>query len=228
MAKQSATGTPPTSAAGSDDAITRLVQWSQARQRPLTIGVVALVLIGGAVWFMQSAAARREAFASNELQQARVSVDAGNWQLAASDLGRVVSTYGKTRAGQDATVLLARVHLEQGQADLAVSELRTFLTSGPDAQFVAPAQGLLGAALENLGQFGEAAAAYQAAAAASRYDRIKADYLMDTGRAAAVAGDAARATSAYQAVIGMLDETEPLAIEARFRLAELQRRGSSS
>ena len=208
------------------DPASRMAYWIAQRKRPVTIGLISVVFIGGAGWFMQAASSRREAFAANELQMARAAVEAENLQLAASDLGRIVSTYGSTRAGNDATVLLARVHLQQGQADLAVSELRTFLNGGPPRQFVAPAEALLAGALEQLGQFGDAASAFERAAAATDYDLVKAALLLDAGRTAALAGQLPRAISVYESVVSLVGEDDNAATEARFRMAELRRRSS--
>ena len=174
------------------------------------------------MWFTRTAQVRKEEFASRELSQARVAAVSGNLQLAASDLSRVIGTYGGTSAGQEAVLLLANVHLQQSQADLAVVELQTLLSSGPDGQFEAPAAGLLGAALEELGRFAEAADAYQRAAQASRYDQIRNLYVMDHGRAATLAGDTTRAAAAYQSLIDEAEEADAVS-EAKFRQAELGR-----
>ncbi len=200
----------------------RFLHWLHTKQRPLLIGALGVAVVGLSVWFMFSARSRREAFATGELNQARVAADAGNLQLAASDLGRVVSTYGNTNAGQQAAILLARVHLQQDQPDLAVSELRTFLNSTPKATFVAPAAGLLGGALEQMGQFAEAAPAFRQAAEASEYSLVRAQYFLDAGRAAALAGDTAGAVESYVAAIQAAEDA-PSATEAKFRIAELTR-----
>ena len=174
------------------------------------------------MWFTRTAQIRREEFASRELSQARVAAESGNLQLAASDLSRVIGTYGGTSAGQEAVLLLANVHLQQSQPDLAVSELQTFLSSRSVGAFESPAAALLGGALEELGRFGEAADAYQRAAQASPYDQIRSLYVMDHGRAATLAGDTTRAAAAYQSLIDE-DEESAAASEAKFRLAELGR-----
>ena len=220
MAKTKSGATVQQPVPPSAGAAERLVAWIQARKTALTVALVAVVLIGGSAWFLQAAKVRRENFAANALDQARVSVDAGNLELAAADLGRIVSEYGGTTAGQDARILLARVHLLQGNAELAVSELRTFLASGDTGPFRAAANSLLANALEQLGRYDESADAFLAAADASEYDLIRAEFLMEAGRVAALAGDTARAAAAYERIIaenpGTASETE-----ARLRLGEV-------
>ena len=195
-------------------------------RRQLTIGAVTLFLIGGGVWFTQAAQVRKENFAARELSEARTAADAGNFQLAASDLNRIIGTYGRTPAAQEAIILLANVRLQQGQPALAVAELQDFLNGGPQREFRAPASGLLGSALEEVGDFRGAADAYQQAADAIPYEMIRSQYLLDLGRAASTGGDTARAAAAYERIIE--DDADPQAItEAKFRLAELRPRSES-
>lgn len=182
-----------------------------------------LVVIAAGIWFTISARERRERFAAGELNQARAAVEAGNLQLAASDLSRIVTDYGGTPGGQEAAILLSRVQLQMGQPEVAAAQLRQFLELGPADQFLAQAHGLLGGALEELGQFGEAAAEYARGADASAYELIKADLLLDAGRAAGLAGDAPMAERMYQRVIDEIEEDPGSVSEAQIRLAELRR-----
>ena len=204
----------------------RAVDWMTGHRRQLTIGAVTLFLIGGGVWFTQAAQVRKENFAARELSQARTAADAGNFQLAASDLNRIIGTYGRTPAAQEAVILLANVRLQQGQAALAVAELQDFLNGRPQREFRAPAAGLLGSALEELGDFRRAADAFEQAVDAMPYAMIRSQYLMDLGRAASISGDPARAAAAYERIIE--DNDDPRAvIEAKFRLAEIRARSDS-
>ena len=206
------------------DAGDRAVHWFAQNRRRVTIGGSIAVLIGGGAWFTRSASVRQEMFAEGELSQARVAAQSGNLQLAASDLGRIINLYPKTGPGQEAVILLANVHLQQSQPELAVSELRDLMSRGPESHLESPAAGLLGNALEELGRFAEAADAYDQAADGVGYDYIRSMYLMEVGRAAGLAGDTGRAAGAYETII---DEDQDAATvgEATFRLAEL-RRGS--
>ncbi len=184
----------------------------------------AVAIVAGGVWFWMSARERRENFAERALQGARTSAEAGNLPLATSDLARLVSTYGGTRAAQEATLLLAQVRLVQNQAPLAVTDLTRFVASGPREEFRGPANGLLGNALEETGQFPEASKAYQAAASATPYNGIKAQYLLDAARTAQVAGDTAGAAKIYERVVADFNGTSG-AVEAEVRLGELRKTG---
>ena len=199
----------------------RIVDWVRNNRRTALIGAVVIALIAGGTWFWWTARERREAFAERALGSARSSAEAGNLPLASSDLARLISTYGGTRAAQEATLLLSQVRLLQNQAPMAVGELRKFVASGPRSEFRGPANGLLGAALEEAGQTGDAAKAYEAAAAATPYRGVKAQYLVDAPRSYTIAGDTATAAKIYEQLIRDFKD-QSSAVEAQVRLAEIR------
>lgn len=183
-------------------------------------GVVGgIAVIAATAWFISSSATRKEAFAGRALQTARQAAEAGNLPLAASELQKVSQTYKGTRAGNEAVLSLNQVRLVNNQAELAVVGLREFAASNPKG-YTAQAQALLGVALENTKKPAEAAAAYQAAANAADLDYLKAQYLLDAGRAWVDAGKPDEAAKAYREVIAKYEKTEALT-EAKVRLAEV-------
>ncbi len=199
---------------------TSLKGWlSHATNRYLAIGagVAAVLLIG---WFVVLSSQRKESFGLLALDQARSVAETGNLAQAASDLQKVITTYAGTRAGQEAVITLNQVRLVNGQHELAVVGLQDFLKSGPDKAYRAPAQGLLGRALENAKRPAEAAAAYLAASAAAEVDYLKASYLLDAARSYADAGDRERAISTYRTLLKDLGKTNSRT-EAEIRLSEL-------
>ncbi len=202
------------------DAGESTVQWVQHHRRQLTIGATFVFLIGGGLWFSRAAQVRKEVFAARELAVARFAAVSGNLQLAASDLTAIVTTYGRTPAGEEAVILLANVYLQQNRPELAVAQLQRLLSAGAAAEFRGPANGMLGKAFEGLGQYGDAADAYAAGAAATPYDQLEHELLLDQARAAVAAGDPAQAIAVYQAIIDE-DDTSQAAAEAVFRMAEL-------
>jgi predicted negative regulator of RcsB-dependent stress response len=222
MTNESTAATPQ---AEQQDRLESLVRWVRSNERPVAVAGVVVALAAFGVWYAIAAKERREAFARRELAQARVSADAGNLPLASSDLSRIVSSAGGTAAGEEARLLLAEVRLAQGQADLAVTELRDFVASGPRPQYRPQAHELLAAALEQTGQIRAAAEAYRDGAAAARevgYTYLSASLLLNAGRAFALATDTAAALAALEQVVRDFDETTA-ASEARLRMAELGR-----
>jgi outer membrane protein assembly factor BamD (BamD/ComL family) len=182
--------------------------------------LLAVALVGGGIWFANSSAKRKEAFAGRALEQARSAAESGNLPLAASELQKITETYGGTRAATEAVLALNQVRMINNQAELAVVNLREFIASGPDRNYLAQAQALLGSALENTRKPVEAAESYAAAAKAADVDYLKAQYLLDAGRAWETAGKADEAIKSYREVTEKYGKTQ-LKTEAEVRLAEL-------
>ncbi|MDH4044537.1 MAG: tetratricopeptide repeat protein [Gemmatimonadota bacterium] len=206
------------------DRLEQLVKWVRANERVVTIVAVVLAVTGAGVWFAVSARQRRETFARRELTQARQAAEAGNLPLAASDLARVVGSFGGTSAGQEAKLVLAEVRLRQGQAALAATELREFVESGVKPQYRSQAYELLGVALEQSGQAAAAGRAFEdgANAAQGEYRYLSASLLLSASRSYSAAGDTTAAIRVLERIETDFDETSA-AQEARLRLAELGR-----
>lgn len=193
----------------------------------MKVNTRALGLLGGAVvvaalaiWMFVSSAHRKEAFANRALIQARAAAEQGNLPLAASELQKLIDSYKGTDAAEEAVISLNQVRLINGQTDLAVVSLREFLAGNPAPKFVAPAQGMLAAGLEMAGQPADAAEAYSKASQAADVDYLKAEYLVDAGRAWRNAGQLDEARKAYSTVLNDYRET-PSRTEATVRLSEL-------
>ena len=218
------TSTIPTKAASSASTPTRPAGTAAAVPawllQPRVLGAVVggIAVIAAAAWFMSTSASRKEAFASRALQGARQAAESGNLPLAASELQKVSETYKGTRAGTEAVLSLNQVRLLNNQAELAVVGLREFAATNPKG-YAAQTQALLGVALENTRKPAEAAAAYQAAVEAAELDYLKAQYLLDAGRAWMAAGKPDEAAKAYREIIAKYDKTAALT-EAKVRLAE--------
>jgi outer membrane protein assembly factor BamD (BamD/ComL family) len=195
--------------------------WEVPARRNLVIaGVSALVILGAGAWFWKSSADRKEAFASRAVQQARAAAEQGNLPLAASELQKITQTYAGTRSAVEAMLVLNQVRMVNGQAELAVVGLKEFIAKNPPVEYLVPANGLLGVALENTKKPLEAAAAYEKAAAGAQVDYLKADYLLQAARAYKDGGKPDEAIKAYQKIIKDYAKT-PALNEAEVRLAEL-------
>jgi tetratricopeptide (TPR) repeat protein len=198
------------------DWLERLKQNSRA----LTFAAVALAVVAGVIWLYGTTQHRKESFAAQELTRARSAAEAGNLPLAASDLARIAERLGGTRAADDATILLNQIRLIQGQTEAAVTALQEFVRGRHPDYVRASAYGLLGGGLEDQAQYREAAQAYREAANAARLDFLKAQYLLDAGRALTAAGDSAGAREVLGEVLRRFGELDQAA-EARIRMAEL-------
>jgi TolA-binding protein len=202
------------------DVITQALAWGQRNRRTVTAAAAILAVIGGGIWFATSARARKEAFAASALRDAQIAMQAGNVPLATSDLSRLVDAYQGTAAAAEGAIVLGQLRLTRGEADSAVRELRSFTQSHPRPRFAAAAYNLLGEALEQKDRMAEAAEAYAQAAATWPYDYLKAQSLLDAGRAFRAAADTARAIQSYQQILRDYAKS-PAAVEAHLRLGEL-------
>ena len=205
------------------DGLTReekLAAWVQKNAKFLGIGtgVIALVVLG--TWFMSASAKRKETFARQALEQAWAAADAGNIPQASADLQKVATNYAGTDAASEAILSLNQTRLVAGQTQLAVDDLRRFIGTNPPARFSAPANMLLGGALENLGKSDEAIAAYEAANGAATLDHVKAEALLGVARAARTAGQKDKALAALRQIIEKYKETAAFPV-AEVRLGEI-------
>jgi len=194
--------------------------WYQRYQRPLLIALAVLAVAAIVAWFIIASAKRKEQFAARSLNQARAAAEAGNLPLASSELQRLITTYKGTDAAVEAVITLNQVRMVNGQSELAAVGLREFIASKPPAKYLPPAYGLLGAALENSKRWADAADAYNHASSSAEVPYLKANYLVDAGRAFREAGRTADAAKAYRTIIEKYSDS-PSFTEAQVRLAEL-------
>ena len=192
----------------------------ERHRRPLLIALGLIVVAGIVTWFVLSSAKRKEEFATRSLNQARSAAEAGNLPLASSELQRLITTYKGTDAAREAVITLNQVRMVNGQSELAAVGLREFVASKPPQKYLAPAYGLLGAALENAKRYPEAAEAYMQASGSAEVPYLKADYLISAGRAYREGGRSTDAIKAYRTVVEKYSDA-PSFTEAQVRLAEL-------
>jgi outer membrane protein assembly factor BamD (BamD/ComL family) len=194
--------------------------WYQRYQRALFVALVVLAAAAIVGWFIVASSKRKEQFAARSLNQARAAAEAGNLPLASSELQRLITTYKGSDAAQEAVITLNQVRMVNGQNELAVVGLREFLATKPAPKYLAPAYGLLGAALENTKRWPEAANAYSEASKAADVPYLKATYLVDAGRAYREAGRTEDAARAYRTILEKYKDS-PSSTEAQVRLAEI-------
>lgn len=194
--------------------------WLVPARRNLVLGVAgAVAIVVAGFWFWKASSARKEEFASRAVQAARAAAEQGNLPLAASELQKVTQTYAGTRSAVEAMLVLNQVRMVNGQTELAVVGLREFIAKNPPNEFRVPAYGLLGVALENTKKPLEAAAAYEQASNGAQIDYLKADYLLQAGRAYRDGGKPDQAVQAYSTIVTKYPKS-PAFNEADIRLAE--------
>ena len=194
--------------------------WARTNVRRVSIGAGVVVVAAGATLAYVASERNKEAFAAQALSQAWSTVEAGNVALAANDLQRLVERYGGTRASDEGFVLLSELRLLGGDNDAAVRSLQQFVDRSHPKYILASAYSLLGGGLENQRKFAEAGRAYRSAAANADLGFLTATYLIDAGRAFALAKDTASAKAALGEVLAKYGELAQSA-EARVRMAEI-------
>ncbi len=194
--------------------------WYRDRNRLLAAGAILAAVVAAATWFVVTSGKRKEEFASRSLSQARETAEAGNLPLASSELQKLIQTYKGTDAANEAVITLNEVRLVNGQGELAAVGLRDFLATKPATRYVAPANGLLGASLENSAKWSDAGDAFSRASQAADVEYLKAHYLLDAGRAYTQAGKKEQAIAAYRTIIDKFPKSSSVT-EAKVRLAEL-------
>ena len=194
--------------------------WYRDRNRLAIVGGITVVVLALLTWFLLTSNRRKEEFAQRSLNQARAAAEAGNLPLASSELQKVIQTYEGTDAATEAALTLNQVRMVNGQSELAAVGIRDFLASDPAEKYLAPANGLLGAALENAKRFADAGAAFEKASASATLEYLKARYLVDAGRAYRAGGKDPQAIAAYRTVIQKYPESSSFT-EAQVRLAEM-------
>lgn len=194
--------------------------WYRDRNRLLVAGAIAAAVVAAVAWFVVTSGKRKEEFASRSLSQARATAEAGNLPLASSELQKLIQTYKGTDAASEAVITLNQVRLVNGQGELAAVGLRDFLATNPAKKYIAPANGLLGASLENSHKWADAGDAFLRASEAADVPYLKAQYLVSAGRAYTEAGKKDEAAAAYRAVVEKFPKSSSMT-EAQVRLAEL-------
>lgn len=188
-------------------------------QKPITIGVVALVLVGGGFWLSNRSAQIKEARGGEALQLAEGAYATGGQEAAQVELQKIYTRYAGTAAGTQAALLSAQWYYEAGQADSGLTAIAAALAKAPSHQKA----GLLAmqAAGKSLqGDHAGAAKDLEAAAAAANLAVDKDAYRMEAARSYATAGDTAAAERIYSEIAGR--EDSQYAGEARLRLGEIK------
>lgn len=194
------------------------IETLQKYQRPITIGAIVLAVGLGGGWLYQRSAEIKEAKGAQALGQAEAAYSAGNTPLAKEELGKVVTRYAGTTAGTQAALLGAQLHYEAGQIDSGVTQL-TIALGKAKAYEKAGLLALRAAGRGTAGEHAEAAADFEAASAAARFQQEKDQYLMEAARQHVQAGNYDVARKTYQAIAEREDSAH--STEARLRLGEL-------
>jgi tetratricopeptide (TPR) repeat protein len=198
-----------------------LIERLEKHRKPISYGLGILVALIVGLWLYSETGRRKNSAAADALDAARGALEAGNLPAASAEFQRVIQAYRGTDAAFQAELGLNAVRLQSGQAQLAVDELRKFAEAGPPPLYESGAWLMAGGALENLGKFADAAAAYVKAADKAPEDYRKVEALLGAARAYRLAGNPKAGEDALRRIVSQFPEDTPGVAEAKVRLAEL-------
>ena len=192
------------------------MDWARANSKAISIGLTVLAAAVVIAIVARQYSNRREDAAEAALSRARQSFSQGNLPLAQTDLRRVISQFGGSAAGSQASMLLAQAYYEQGKADSGLKVLDDGKASGSDR---AAFEALKGAGFEQKKDYAKAAERYKAASEITDAKIAKVRFLADAARAFTSAGNKAEASKIWEAM--SKDPASPFSAEAKVRLGEL-------
>jgi len=199
-----------------DDRTESAMDWARANTKPIAIAAIVIAL-AAATWFFAKQWRERQADAAEvALNRARQSYGQGNLPLAQTDLKRVITRFGGSAAGSQASMLLAQAYYEQGKPDSGLKVLNDGKPSDTDE---AAFEALKGAGLEQKKEYAQAAERYRAAAGLADAKIAKDRFMADAARALTSANNKAEAAKIWSALAN--DNESTFAAEARVRLGEL-------
>ena len=215
-------GTEPKFKTRSGNRAEEALEWLELHSKEAFWVAIALLVVGGGIWFYQKSQTAQSRNAYAALDEAEQALNSGNLPLAQSDLERMVKRYGSTEAGKVGLVLLAQVHYQKGEYQAGIDALKP-LMSGDDHYFSANAFSLAGAGFEQLHKYPEAAEHFRQAATKALYDTDRGGFLAAQARALTLAGKTAEAKAVWVQLAA--DPSAPVSGEARVRLGEMAAAG---
>ena len=148
-----------------------LMDWFQLHNREVIWGGAAVVLLAAGGWFYNRSKELKAERAERAYYTAARSITAGNLPLAESDFKKMIERYDGTPAALQARLQLAQLMYEQGKFQEGLNGLKASedkMSSSPE--FGASVHLVQAAGYEQLKKYAEAAAEYEKASKAARFD----------------------------------------------------------
>ncbi len=183
-------------------------EWARRNSRAVLIGIVVLAIAAVAAIYYVSYRGDMRQRAAIELLEVRQTAASGDLNAAVTQLDEFVARFDGTPAADEARLLLAQIHLLQGNASQAADAVRPVADGGEP--LVSTSAGLLLAgAYEAAGQPEQAEQAYLRVAEEADLEFQQREALEDAARIRADRGDLAGAVALYDRLIQMTDEGSP-------------------
>jgi predicted negative regulator of RcsB-dependent stress response len=196
------------------------LDWFQLYSKQATWTAVGLIAVAAGGWFYIRSQDLKATRAEKAYFAAQRSVAAGNLPLAQSDLEKLVTRYDGTTAAMQGELQLAQILYDQGKYQQGVDRLRKAEDEiGGSDEFGSSVHLVLAAGLEQLKKYPEAAAEYEKAAKAARFDADRQRYMSSAAMAYLNGGDKSKAKAIWTELGA--DSKGTVAGEARVRLGEM-------
>jgi predicted negative regulator of RcsB-dependent stress response len=221
---------PPQGPDTEDVVLARAIEFSQWAKRNariiIIVAVLAAISIGGLIYY-RTVQAERTASAAADFMVLEQTVPQLDAATGAADLQRFIATYDGTVYADEARVLLGQIHLQEGEAQQAVSVLEPAAGRAGRSPVGAQAGLLLGAAHAQLGNAEAAADAYLSVSRDARFEFERRQALEAAAVLRADAGNYAGAADLYRDLVGMTEEGTMERSVYEMRLAEVEHRAAA-
>ena len=198
-----------------------VTEWARTHRQALTLLVVAVgLLMAGGIYYMNF---RRSMTieAVNRLESIHQTIAISAFEDAKAQLSTFLDQFEGTDQAREAVILLGRLHLESGDAAVAISVLER-----ADLGFRNPlgiqANSLLARAYENQGRWPEAEATFLEIADRSDFDFEIRRALDSAARARRRQQDNSGAAELYERILTTFDDDDPAKGLYELRLAEVR------
>jgi tetratricopeptide (TPR) repeat protein len=196
-------------------------EWARTRRQALTLlGVAVALLVAGGIYYVNF---RRSLTiqAVNRLEEIHQTISLSAFEDAKTQLSTFLDSFQGTDQAREAVILLARLHLESGDAPVAISVLER-----ADVGFRDPigiqANSLLARAYEIQGRWPEAEDTYLEVADRAEFDFQIREAFSSAARARRRQQDLAGAAELYERILESFEEDDPDRGLYELRLAEVR------
>ncbi|MCH7855830.1 MAG: tetratricopeptide repeat protein [Gemmatimonadetes bacterium] len=196
-------------------------EWSRTHRQALTlIGIAVMVLLASGIYylrFQQTLVTQ----AVNRLEDIHRTISISAFEDAKTQLSTFLDQFGGTDQAREAVILLGRLHLEAGDAAVAINVLER-----ADLGFRDPigvqANSLLARAYENQGRWPDAEATFLEVADRAEFDFERRRALDSAARARRRQQDHEGAAELYERILETFEENDPAKGVYELRLAEVR------
>ncbi len=196
-------------------------EWSRTHRQALTLmGIAVLVLLASGIYylrFQQTLVTQ----AVNRLEDIHRTISISAFEDAKTQLSTFLDQFGGTDQAREAVILLGRLHLEAGDAAVAINVLER-----ADLGFRDPigvqANSLLARAYENQGRWPDAEATFLEVADRAEFDFERRRALDSAARARRRQQDHEGAAELYERILETFEENDPAKGVYELRLAEVR------